>query len=137
MPPLRLEIACVLIGVYGALVGSSLWRSARPPSARRLASEMGRAKGALPGARHHGGRLDIPIPKHASHSCAYDANVESMMVWETHYRPVIGDTDAELHTRRPARLLVVGAQLPDDVHLAGEVRHSSPDVDLPMGVYIF
>jgi len=59
------------------------------------------------------------------------------MVWETHYRPVIGDTDAELHTRRPARLLVVGAQLPDDVHLAGEVRHSSPDVDLPMGVYIF
>ena len=54
------------------------------------------------------------------------------------YRPVINDVEAELQTRRPARLLVVGSEVPDDVHHAGQIRQvERPSTDLPQGVYVF
>lgn len=54
------------------------------------------------------------------------------------YRPVIGDADSELASRRPKRLLIVGPDFPESVHLAREIRHlERPEVELPMGVYAF
>lgn len=54
------------------------------------------------------------------------------------YRPVISDVDTELQTRRPARLLVVGPEMPDDVHHADQIRQlERPSADLPQGVYVF
>lgn len=54
------------------------------------------------------------------------------------YHPVVGDADREVLAVRPARLLVVGPEVPDSVSVAQAARqHQSPAVALPMGVYVF
>lgn len=54
------------------------------------------------------------------------------------YHPVIGDSDREVEAARPARLLIVGTQVPDSVTAAETARQQeSVEARLPIGVYVF
>lgn len=54
------------------------------------------------------------------------------------YHPVVGDTDRQISSVRPSRMLVVGEPVPDSVALAGAARQRDADeVRLPIGVYVF
>lgn len=54
------------------------------------------------------------------------------------YHPVVGDVDREVQAVRPARLLVVGGDVPDAVVAAESTRQQEAvDTELPVGVYIF
>ena len=54
------------------------------------------------------------------------------------YHPVLGDTDSEVSSLRPQRMLVVGERVPDSVSISTAARRcDTNEARLPMGVYIF
>ena len=54
------------------------------------------------------------------------------------YHPVGHDVDEILESKPPARLLLIGEDLPESFAVAESVRHvPEPAVELPTGVYSF
>ncbi len=54
------------------------------------------------------------------------------------YHPVLADVDRDVRAVRPARLLIVGIDVPGAVVDAEAARqHDSPDAALPKGLYVF
>ena len=54
------------------------------------------------------------------------------------YHPVLRDADSTIRESQPARVLVVGHEVPDSVHLALNARIlEMPEAALPIGVYVF